>query len=110
MVNAEDPVAQVVEPLRMLTEWREGLESNLRIPLDLPAEPQIPFEATPDLRMPLGSPENPKDLYADRALCTLHMKYNQVGLRPALHFSVLPPPPSQVYRRLHGRAPMQSVY
>lgn len=82
MINVEDPVAQVVEPLRMLGEWREGLEPHLQIPLDLPAEPQIPFEVTPDLQMPLGSPDDPKDLYADRALCTLHMKYNQVRFKP----------------------------
>ncbi|ROV89707.1 hypothetical protein VMCG_10341 [Cytospora schulzeri] len=91
MINVEDPVAQVVEPLRMLGEWREGLEPHLQIPLDLPAEPQIPFEVTPDLQMPLGSPDDPKDLYADRALCTLHMKYNQLiilTLRPLFFLAV----------------------
>lgn len=79
MNNTEDAVAQ---PLRMLNEWREGLESRLQIPLDLPAEPQIPFEDTPDLGTPMGSTGKPVNTYADRALCTLHMKYNQVRLDP----------------------------
>ena len=95
MTSSEDSVAQVVEPLRMLGKWREDLDIHLHIPLDLPAEPQIPFEVTPDLRTPLGSPENPEDLYADRALCALHMKYNQVRVDP-----VFPEGPAMAPRRL----------
>lgn len=64
-----DPVDQVTEPLRMLDAWRERLPSRLQIPLELPPELQIPLDDTP---VDEGLP-------TDRALCMLHMKWNQVG-------------------------------
>lgn len=67
--RSRDPVEQVSEPLRMLDEWRANLPATLYIPLELPPEVQIPLDDAP--------PE--ESLPADRALCMLHMKWNQVS-------------------------------
>lgn len=71
----QDPVAQVTEPLRMLECWREQLPPNLQIPLELPPELQIPLDDSP----------TDEGLPTDRALCMLHMRWNQVRLPPTAH-------------------------
>lgn len=68
IARSQDPVAQVTEPLRLLELWRERLPPNLQIPLELP----------PELQIPLDDPPRDEGLPADRALCMLHMKWNQV--------------------------------
>lgn len=66
----QDTVARVAEALRRLDDWREGLPQDLQVPLDLPPEIQIPLD---------DAPPNEKRLPSDRALCMLHMKWNQVS-------------------------------
>lgn len=66
----QDTVARVADALRKLDEWREHLPQELQVPLDLPPEIQIPLD---------DAPPNEKRLPPDRALCMLHMKWNQVS-------------------------------
>lgn len=71
----QDTVARVAEALRRLDEWRELLPEDLQIPLELPPEVQIPLDNT---SLNEGLP-------ADRALCMLHMKWNQVNTMTLLN-------------------------
>lgn len=67
--RSQDPVSQVKEPLEMLEDWRARLPAHLQIPLELPPELQIPLDDDP----------TDEGLPTDRALCMLHMKWNQVS-------------------------------
>lgn len=53
----------------MLEDWRARLPAHLQIPLELPPELQIPLDDDP----------TDEGLPTDRALCMLHMKWNQVS-------------------------------
>lgn len=64
----QDLRAQVQEPLNRLGKWRKELPPALQMPLDLQAE--SPFDTNYD---------DVNAIYADRALCTLHMKCHQVS-------------------------------
>lgn len=64
----QDLRAQIQEPLNKLEEWRRKLPPSLQMPLDLQAE--SPFDTNYD---------DANAIYADRALCTLHMKCHQVS-------------------------------
>ncbi|KAI3397301.1 hypothetical protein diail_11033 [Diaporthe ilicicola] len=78
----QDLQVQVQEPMNMLENWRKELPPELKMPLDLQAEPQIPSDVIYD---------DANALYADRALCTLHMKCNQLMiliLRPIFFLAV----------------------
>ncbi|KAJ0119830.1 fungal specific transcription factor domain-containing protein [Diaporthe amygdali] len=79
----QDLQAQVQEPMNKLEKWRRELPDRLQMPLDLQAQPQIPFHD--------GMHDDPDELYTDRALCTLHMKCNQLiilTLRPIFFLAV----------------------
>lgn len=65
----QDLKTQVQEPLNMLENWRKDLPPPLQMPLDLQAE--SPFDTNYD--------DDANAIYADRASCTLHMKYHQVS-------------------------------
>lgn len=76
----QDLRAQVQEPLNMLENWRRNLPPALQMPLDLQAE--SPFDTNYD---------DANAIYADRALCTLHMKCHQLmilTLRPLFFLAV----------------------
>jgi hypothetical protein len=64
----QDLRVQVQEPMNMLENWRRTLPRSLQMPLDLQAE--SPFDTD------YG---DANAIYADRALCMLHMKCNQVS-------------------------------